>query len=232
MKKLSLIISFAFSLPCFCQQSQPVLSLPSNNQIQLSKLTDTLQYSIGSYVAQWINSNGFLINNPALFLKGMDDVFRNYPRLVNDSISTAVVVHFQQVFQQERNKKSEQQLFTGLKDKPGVGTMPNGVYYIILKHGEGQHPRSQDSVVLNIRGAIASGAVFEDTYKKGTPVITTPENMIPGVAAILPMMGAGSKWQLYIPAAMAYGTQATAGIPSNSALIIDLELLGVLTLKK
>ena len=40
-------------------------------------------------------------------------------------------------------------------------------------------------------------------------------------------MPVGSKWELYIPSALAYGEQGNQGIPGNSVLIFEVELLGI-----
>ena len=199
---------------------------------KLSTHNDSVQYAIGAYLAQWVNTNGLLINNPALFLKGMDDVFRSQGRLLPDSIAEKMVAKYQLTIQMEKGKKAETNLFAGIRDKKDIGLVPGGIYYLILKNGEGVHPIKTDSVVLHIKGTTADGITFENTYLKKKPVTTMISDLIQGVASVLPMMGTGSKWQLYIPSALAYGDKATALIPANSALVVDLELLAVKQGKK
>ena len=41
------------------------------------------------------------------------------------------------------------------------------------------------------------------------------------------LMNVGSKWELVIPANLAYGDRATGGIPASSTLIFEVELLGI-----
>ncbi len=41
------------------------------------------------------------------------------------------------------------------------------------------------------------------------------------------MMPVGSKWQLAIPASLAYGEKAPPEIGPNSVLLFDVELLGI-----
>ncbi len=193
---------------------------------------DSLMYSIGSYLAQWVNNNGFLISNINVFLKGMDDVFRNQPRMVHDTMANTIVLNQQQAIKYDNVRKGEVTLFSLLKDRPGIGIMPNGVYYSVVTNGEGIHPLKQDTVVLHIRGVIVNGGLFEDTYTKKQPIITLVSDMIPGLASSLPMMGAGSKWQLYIPSILAYGEKGSPVIPPYSALVVDVELLEVRPVKK
>ena len=70
---------------------------PANSAavVQLSSMADTLQYAIGSFLAQWVNNQGFLINNPTLFIKGMDDIFQNKTRLVPDSLISPLITAYQ-----------------------------------------------------------------------------------------------------------------------------------------
>ena len=51
-------------------------------------------------------------------------------------------------------------------------------------------------------------------------------HVIPGWTAALEKMNVGSKWKIFLPAELAYGEQGNAGIPPNSTLIFEVELLG------
>lgn len=229
-----IIASLFFASVNLAAQKKPVITKPVTQLpvVKLLSQNDSIQYAIGAYLAQWVNTNGFPINNPSLFLQGMDDIFRNQPRLIADSLVGKIVANYQEIIKRERVRKSEDQLFTSLKDKPGIGILPNGLYYFILTNGEGVHPARSDSVIMHIKGTTADGTSFEDTYLKKQPVMTMVADMIPGIAAVLPMMGAGSKWQLYIPSGLAYGDKAAGIIPANSALIVDLELVEVRHVRK
>lgn len=205
-------------------------TVPATN-IKLTSINDSIQYAIGAFVAQWINNNGFIISNPALYIKGMDDVFQNKPRMIPDSVVPVMITAYQQVTQKDRSLKLEQQLFTNIKQRPGLGILPNGVHYFILKSGQGQRPLSTDTVTIQLRGTLADGTVFEDTYRK-SPVKITPAEMVPGVSEALQMMAVGSKWQIYVPAMLAYADKGTAVIPPNSALVLEIELLSITSPKK
>jgi FKBP-type peptidyl-prolyl cis-trans isomerase len=224
-----LLISFNLK----AQKAQPKnsTSSASNQQLKLNNIADSTQYAIGAYVAQWINNNGFLISNPALFIRGIDDVFQSKPRMIPDSVIPIIITAYQQVTQKDRSIRLEQQLFTNIKQRPGLGILPNGVHYFILKSAQGQRPLPSDTVTIQLRGTLADGTVFEDTYRK-SPVKITPVEMVPGVSEVIQMMPIGSKWQIYVPAAQAYGEKGTAVIPANSALVLEIELLNITSPKK
>jgi FKBP-type peptidyl-prolyl cis-trans isomerase len=128
----------------------------------------------------------------------------------------------------ERSKLLERQLFTAVKGQPGVGTLPNGVCYVIVRAGSGQRAQPSDTINFHLKGYLPEGTLFEDTYTKNTPLKAIPTNLIPGLREAILIMPAGSVWRIYIPSALAYGEQGIPGvIPPFSALVFDLELLGI-----
>lgn len=231
MKLLMLLMVGLLSLNVMAQKTTPPKSSTASAPVKLTTINDSIQYAIGAFVAQWINNNGFIISNPALYIKGMDDVFQNKPRMIPDSVVPVMITAYQQVTQKDRSLKLEQQLFTNIKQRPGLGILPNGVHYFILKSAQGQRPMPSDTVTIQLRGTLADGTVFEDTYRK-SPVKITPAEMVPGVSEALQMMPIGSKWQIYVPAMLAYADKGTAVIPPNSALVLEIELLNITSPKK
>lgn len=231
MKPLLFLIIFCISSYLSAQKvsARPTVGKAT---VKLATKQDTLQYDLGAYLAQWVNRNGFLITNPTLFLKGMDDMFQNKPRLVPDSSIAPFITAIQESTKKENALRQEAQLFASLKDKAGVGSLPNGIRYIILKTGKGPHPGENDTVVLNLIAKLADGTVVDDTYQSKTPVVTTVSGLFTGLSDPLQLMVAGSKWQLYIPATLAYGEKGSGTIPPNSSLIIDVELVEVRSPKK
>lgn len=208
-------------------QKQTTKATNSLAPAKLTTASDTMQYTLGAFVAQWINSNGFLINNSALFSRGMNDMFQNHPRAVPDSTIGPAVAAYQRILQKERSVKQEQQLFAILRDRPGVGKLPNGVSYVILQAGKGQHPSDTDTILMHLNAKLLDGTVVEDTYHTNKPLVATASSFFPGLNDALQMMSEGAKWQLFVPAALAYGDRGTTLIPPNSALVLEVELLAV-----
>ena len=238
--KLFVILGSCLIITGASAQKTPAGKTPARTEttIRLNSMADTLQYAIGSFLAQWVNNQGFLINNPTLFIKGMDDIFQNKPRLVPDSIVSPLITAYQQVTQKDRAFKLEQQLFTNIKQRPGLGIFPNGVHYFIIRTGQGARPMAGDSVVVNLKGALADGYVFEDTYNNKVPQSVLLSQLIPGLADAIQQMSVGSKWQLYIPSVLAHGEKGVPGnngiylIPPGSALTYEVELIEIRPVKK
>ncbi len=223
-----LILIFAFNS---ASAQKPVLkaAVPTGNvqSIKLQNKEDSLQYILGSFIGLWINNNGFAITNSNLFSKGLDDILQNRPRTIPDSAIAPLIAFYQQANQKTIAFKQEQLMFATIKDKPGIGMFPNGVRYSILNTGKGRRPSETDSIVLHLIAKLPDGTVVEDTYQSKKPFNATTSSFFPGLNDALQNMPQGSKWQLFIPSALAYAEKGTSLIPPYSALILEVELLEV-----
>ncbi|MBT2303261.1 FKBP-type peptidyl-prolyl cis-trans isomerase [Variovorax paradoxus] len=127
-----------------------------------------------------------------------------------------------------KNKAAGQALRDANKTKPGVITLDSGLQYRIIQTGFGKKPTLDDTVSVNYRGRSADGKEFGSTYKSGQPVSFAVKKVIPGWREALPLMQVGSKWELVVPAELAYGERMPSrNIGPNSTLIFELELLAV-----
>lgn len=112
--------------------------------------------------------------------------------------------------------------------KAGVITTASGLEYKVLQSGSGESPKLQDKVKVHYHGTLIDGAVFDSSVQRGEPIVFPVGAVIPGWVEALQLMKVGDKWQLVIPAKLAYGEQSPSpAIPPNSVLIFDVELLGI-----
>ena len=114
------------------------------------------------------------------------------------------------------------------KTQAGVKTTASGLQYQVLTEGTGKTPAASDTVKAHYKGTLIDGKVFDSSYDRGQPAEFPVSGVIPGWTEALQMMKVGSKWKLFIPAELAYGQQSPPGIPSNSVLIFEVELLDVI----
>jgi len=116
------------------------------------------------------------------------------------------------------------------KAKDGVTTLPSGLQYKKLQSGSGRTPGASDQVKTHYRGTLIDGTEFDSSYKRGEPATFGVNQVIKGWTEALQLMKEGDKWQLVIPADLAYGPSGSPPrIPPNAVLIFDIELLEVLT---
>lgn len=127
----------------------------------------------------------------------------------------------------EANLKAGAEFLAANAKKPGVTTLPSGLQYLVLKAGEGRKPSDESSVVANYSGQLVDGTTF-DASQPGSPATFRVGGVIPGWREALKLMPMGSKWQLTIPAALAYGERgAGRTIGPNQTLRFDVELVQV-----
>jgi FKBP-type peptidyl-prolyl cis-trans isomerase FklB len=112
--------------------------------------------------------------------------------------------------------------------KEGVITLPSGLQYKVLVKGEGPIPTTNDRVLVTYEGRLIDGTVFDASAKHGDkPIGFRPSQVIKGWSEALTMMPVGSKWQLFIPYELAYGDRESGQIKPFSALIFDVQLVGI-----
>ena len=169
-----------------------------------------------------------MISSPEIFKKGMDDVLLNKTLLIDAAGVAARLDSYQKRLISERSSQQEKLLFENVRGKDGVGMLPGGVAYVILKAGNGIRPQTDDSVSIHVRGYLPDGNQFEDTYARKTPLTVTPSTLIPGMNEVLQIMPVGSIWRVFIPSALGYAERGVPGlIPAYSALIFEVELIHV-----
>ncbi|WP_455967310.1 FKBP-type peptidyl-prolyl cis-trans isomerase [Bacteroides fluxus] len=126
------------------------------------------------------------------------------------------------------NKAAGEKFLAENKAKEGVVTTPSGLQYKIITKGNGVIPADSSKVKVNYKGTLIDGTEFDSSYKRNEPATFRANQVIKGWTEALTMMPVGSKWELYIPYDLAYGTRETGGqIKPYSTLIFEVELLGI-----
>lgn len=111
--------------------------------------------------------------------------------------------------------------------REGVTTTPSGLQYEVIKMGKGKKPVATDKVKVHYHGTLIDGNVFDSSVDRGEPITFALTQVIPGWTEALQLMPVGSKFKLYIPQNLGYGSQQTGSIPPFSTLIFEVELLGI-----
>jgi FKBP-type peptidyl-prolyl cis-trans isomerase FklB len=134
----------------------------------------------------------------------------------------------------EKNKKEGEEFLAANKKKEEVKihpvTLPDGtvaeLQYKVITDGTGATPKSNDTVTVNYRGTLINGKEFDSSAKRGQPAKFQVNRVVRGWTEALQMMKAGSKWELFVPSALAYGDAGNQSIEPGSTLIFDVELVG------
>lgn len=131
--------------------------------------------------------------------------------------------------QGEENKKIGAEHLAKNKKVSGVKETESGLQYKVITAGKGKTPEKTDRVKVHYRGTTLDGQEFDSSYKRNQPAEFALNQVIPGWTEGLQLMTVGSKYELTIPAELAYGERGQGPkIPPNSVLVFEVELLDIL----
>ena len=175
--------------------------------------------------------------DPIILERGLKDALAGKTQMTEEEARTAIMAvqtEMRKKMEESKqatagvNKKEGDAFLASNKTKEGVTTLPSGLQYKILKAGTGPKPTAADSVVCNYRGTLIDGKEFDSSYKRGEPATFPVNGVIKGWTEALLLMPVGSKWQLFVPADLAYGDRgAGADIGPGATLIFEVELMSI-----
>ena len=202
-------------------------------------------YMAGLQVGQSVGSRMFEMMNESLFAKdsvnklnktnllaGFVDAVKHRVKVSADSANTyyeaksKVIKEKINLVKYADNKAAGEKFLAENAKKDSVQTTPSGLQYKILKVGTGPVPSEDATVKVHYRGTTIDGTEFDSSYSRQEPASFRVTGVIPGWTEALKMMPEGSKWMVYIPQELAYGSEgAGAKIDPFSTLIFEVELL-------
>lgn len=211
-----------------------------------SDTLDTLQKQRGYAIG--VNMANSIINNDidaelAYAIKGLSDKLEGKSLLQTDDETKAVLNEISREIIERRNKerqaaeaarqeKGQAAKAAGeafLKEKAqedGVQSTGSGLLYKVITQGDGPRPSKSDTVTVHYRGTLIDGTEFDSSFKRNAPAKFGVGNVIKGWTEALQLMPVGSKWELYIPSDLAYGTRGQGDkIVPNSTLVFEVELI-------
>ena len=199
---------------------------------------DSVSYAIGMDVAKNVKKSFDEFDND-LFIQGFVNISDSTDIMIDEAKAQQIVrAYFQKKQQADAAEKQEEArvnkedgdiFLANNKTKDGVVTTESGLQYIVLKEGTGSKPGATDKVKLHYHGTLIDGTVFDSSVDKGEPIVLGANQFIKGFTEGLLLMPVGSKYKLFIPSNIGYGSNPRPGgaIKPNSALIFDVELLEI-----
>lgn len=198
---------------------------------------ERLSYIFGMQVGQNMMMEGVELQMDA-FTMGIEDQFaEKEPRLDKDEAERVIgemqqrkateLAEVMNVKQAEATKFLEAN-----KTKEGVTTTASGLQYRVITKGDGASPGKEDSVIAHYKGTLLDGTVFDSSYDRGEPSTFPVNGVIAGWQEALPLMKEGAKWELIIPADLAYGPRGAGPvIGPNETLVFEIELIAITAAK-
>lgn len=219
----------------------PFLSLATGQKedpnVELKTFADKISYVLGQEIGSGFKESPTNINLE-LFMRGIKDSLNDQKSLLDPDEANEVKQEFSRQVQESRAKKiaaiSEKNLQAEVaflaenKKKEGIVTTDSGLQYMVLTEGNGSRPTLSDTVTVHYRGLLLDGTEFDSSYERNQPAKFQVERVIAGWTEALQLMNVGSKFRLFIPSKLAYGSRGAGNkIGPNEMLIFDVELLEI-----
>ena len=111
----------------------------------------------------------------------------------------------------------------------GINVIEKGLHYAVLNSGDinSKSPELSDTITAHFHGTLTDGTVFWSSVESNEPLTIQLSGLIEGRQKVISLMKINDKWRVYIDPSMAYGDEGRPGIPSNSILVFDIELLDI-----
>ena len=213
-------------------RTQPNAKAPAG----LGSLQKQRSYSMGVMFGRELKSQGMDIDPDAL-ARGIADAFSGKTALTQKQINEILASYQNEIGKRqmeeaqrdgEKAKREGEQFLAKNKNQPGVKTLPSGLQYKVIKQGQGKRPKATDMVTTKYSGKFVNGQEFDSSDKHGGNATFPVGNVIRGWTEALQLMPVGSKWQLYVPAELAYGERGMPPvIAPHSTLVFDVELVDI-----
>lgn len=189
-------------------------------------------YAIGYQFAKNMKDQEVTVDAQALAM-AIEDVMANKPtQLTEEEMQGAMKSMYEKRKEKEgvaavENKKKGDAYLEANKTKEGVKVTATGLQYQVVEEGSGENPKAESLVSVHYKGTLIDGKEFDSSFGRGQPAKFPVNGVIPGWQEALKLMKKGAKWKLFVPPELAYGDRARPGIPANSVLVFDVELLDI-----
>lgn len=213
-------------------------ALNSNFKSSEEQSSYALGASLGRYMENLLKEQekvGLSLNRDQL-LVGVEDAFNSKSKLSDAEIEKtlqAFEVKAKAAAQVKAEKEAKESTEKGDKfreafaKEAGVKKTESGLLFRVDKEGTGASPKATDTVVVNYKGRLIDGTEFDNSYTRGEPLSFRVDGVIPGWTEGLQHVKKGGKITLVIPPELGYGKTAVPGIPANSTLIFEVELVDI-----
>lgn len=199
-------------------------------------------YALGASLGRYMDNSlkeqtkvGIALDREML-LAGIQDAMADKSKMSDEEIRTTLETFDERVKDAEQKSLQKMTLENGKKGdafrvkfakEAGVQKTDSGLLYKIDKAGTGEVPKDTDTVVVNYKGSLIDGTEFDSSYKRNDPLSFQLDKVIAGWTEGLKYVKKGGKIKLVIPPSLAYGEAVVPGIPPNSTLVFDVELLDI-----
>ncbi len=200
----------------------------STAEVKLNNGIDSLSYAVGVSMGSNLAEIDLKDLNYEIFVSGIKQTLDSTAEM--DIKEASGIIEEQMTALMEKKsapeRKAGEDFLANNKSQSGVMVTPSGLQYKVITEGTGAKPGPTDEVTVNYRGTLINGEEFDSSYGKD-PVTFPLNQVIPGWTEGVGLMSVGSKYMLYVPQALGYGSRGQRGIKPYSTLIFEVELLSI-----
>jgi FKBP-type peptidyl-prolyl cis-trans isomerase FkpA/FKBP-type peptidyl-prolyl cis-trans isomerase FklB len=213
-----LVVALAFTAAC-------------TKKVKLDTDTKKSSYAIGQQIGGNLKQQNIEFDAEAL-AQALKDAVAGKNEMTKEDMQAAMMklqeaTMKKQQEQSDKNAKAGKDFLEKNKTAAGVVITASGLQYIVVTEGTGPSPKKEDTVKVHYKGTLTTGEQFDSSYDRGQPAEFPVGGVIPGWTEALQLMKVGGKAKLFIPPELAYGPSGRPGIPPNSVLVFDVELMDI-----
>ena len=231
MKNSTIILLLSLIISSCSNESNKKTQNSSKNQID--NHLDSLSYAIGLDVAMRVEQQFKDIDHDMLS-KAINDYTHGNELSLTDKERIAVIKKYNEITAPKyRMDKEKLNIVEGGKfldenlKVDGVIEHKSGIQYKVIKEGTGPQPKPNDSVQIHYTGTLIDGTKFDSSYDRGQPAVFPVNRVVPGFSQGLQLMNVGSKYELFIPGHLGYGSGDGPGGPM-ALMIFQVEMLNII----
>lgn len=201
-----------------------------------------LSYAIGYEIGRDIKRRNIEVDLNTVIKAIQDGVAERDPTVSAADMEAALKAMQEKAMAQARadfervsgeNKARSDRFLAENRAKNGVQVLPSGIQYRVIENGNGAQPNASNEIQIHLRGSLTTGQEFFSTYavqggQEPQPIsVVVKEAPVAGLQEVLPMMKAGSRWEIFLPPEKAYGNDPRSPIGPNQAVVFDVRLVSV-----
>ena len=194
---------------------------------QLNHMGEQIGKSIKDQEAQGLIGEPSLATDFELIKQGFVNGLLGYEEQMTGEVAGEYIQSTMNTIKYGNTKEDGEKFLAENALREGVITTASGLQYEVIKMGKGKKPVATDNVRVHYHGTLTNGVVFDSSVDRGEPITFGLTQVIAGWTEALQLMPVGSKFKLYIPQQLGYGSQQAGSIPPYSTLIFEVELLGI-----
>lgn len=225
--RTSMVYPFVFVLG-----AAALFTTSCEKKIKLDTDAQKASYAIGQQIGQNLKGQNIEFDADVLAASIKEVRDGKTPMLTPEQMQQALMklqegLNAKQAEAADKNLAEGKAFLEKNKSEPNVKTTASGLQYIIVEEGKGKTPTINDTVKAHYKGTLINGTQFDSSYDRGQPSEFPVGGVIKGWTEALTMLKTGSKVKLFIPPDLGYGASARPGIPANSVLVFEVELIDI-----